>query len=145
MTTGKVLDVDVLSRRCKGCSDHAALKDTKPDEYESWKCQLNQNGSASSMESAAAVNNFSRSVKSYGLQYVIYFGDGDSSLFSAIENIYPSDVCKQYECLGHYQKRVGNRLRKLHQRVRGLRGKAKAKDVLHSTADGKVTKAKQKA
>ena len=46
VTTGKVLDVEVLSRHCKGCSDYAALKDTKPDEYESWKftheekCQL---------------------------------------------------------------------------------------------------------
>ena len=52
---------------------------------------------------------------------------------------------KQYECLGHYQKRVGNRLRKLRQRVNGLGGKAKAKDVLHTTADEKVIKTKQKA
>ena len=141
-----------MSRSCrgivKGCSDHAKLKDTKPDEYDSWKvnheekCQLNHNGSASSMESAAAVNIFSRSVQSYGLRYVKYFGDGDSSSFSAIENIYSSAVCKKYECLGHYQKRVGNRLRKLPQRVNGLGGKAKAKDVLHTTADGKVIKTK---
>ena len=151
VTTGKVLDVEVLSRHCKGCSDHATLKDTKPHEYESWrvtheeKCQLNHNGSASSMESAAAVNIFSRSVESYGLQYLKYFGDGDSSSFSAIENIYPSDVCKKYECLGHYQKRVGNRLRKLRQRVKGLGGKAKDKDILHTTADGHIKKTKQKA
>ena len=85
VTTGKVSDVEVLSRHCKGCSDHAKLKDKKNDEYESWKfnheekCQLNHNGSASSMKSAAAVNVFSRSVQSYGLRYVKYFGDGDSS------------------------------------------------------------------
>ena len=64
VTTGKILDAEVLSRHCKGCPDHSALKDTKPDEYEFWevtheeKCQLNHNGSASSMESAAAVNIF---------------------------------------------------------------------------------------
>ena len=74
-----------------------------------------------------------------------YFGDGDSSSFSAIENIYSSAVCKKYECLGHYQKPIGNRLRKLRQRVNGLGGKPKAKDVLHTTADGKVIKTKQKA
>ena len=47
--------------------------------------------------------------------------------------------------LGHYQKRVGNRLRKLRQRVKGLGGKAKAKDILHTTADGHIKKTKQKA
>ena len=97
------------------------------------------------MESAAAVNIFPRSVESYGLRYIKYFGDGDSSSFSAIENIYPFAVCKIYECLGHCQKRVGNRLRKLRQRIKSLGGKAKVKDVLHTTADGKVTKTKQKA
>ena len=151
MTTGNVLDAKVLLRHCKGFLDHAELEDTKPDEYESWKvnheekCQLNHNGSASSMESAAAVNIFSRSVQSYGFQYVKYFGDGDILSFSAIENIYSSAVCKKYECLGHCQKQVGNRLRKLCQRVNGLGGKAKAKDILHTTADGKVIKTKQKA
>ena len=74
-----------------------------------------------------------------------YFGDGDSSSFSAIENIYPTEKYQKYECLEHYQKRVGNRLRKLHQRIKGLGGEAKAKDVLHTTTDGKVTKVKQKA
>ena len=61
VTTGKVIDVEVLSRHCKSCSNHVTLKETKPDEYESWKVthgenwQLNHDGSASSMESAAAV------------------------------------------------------------------------------------------
>ena len=49
------------------------------------------------------------------------------------------------EPLGHYQKRVGNRLRKLRQRLKALGSKAKAKDVLHTTADGEVAKTKQKA
>ena len=98
VTTGKVLDVDVLSRHCKGCSEHAVMKETKPDEYESWKstheekCQLNHNGSASSMESAAAVNSFSRSVETYGLRYLKYYGDGASSSFCAIEHIYPCAI-----------------------------------------------------
>ena len=56
ITYDKVLDVEVLSRHCKGCVDHAALKITKPDEYDSWTithneiCHLNHDGSASSME-----------------------------------------------------------------------------------------------
>ena len=43
------------------------------------------------------------------------------------------------ECMGHYQKRVGNRLRKLKKRVTGLGGQAKQKE------GGKVTKTKVKA
>ena len=97
------------------------------------------------MESAAAVKILSRSVENYGLCYLKYFGDGDSSSFSAIENNYPTEKCQKYECLEHYQKRIGNRLRKLRQRIKGLGGKAKAKDMLHTTTDDKVTKVKQKA
>ena len=70
-----------------------------------------------------------------------YYGNGDSSSFSAVENIYKTDkTVKKFEWLGHYQKRVGNRLRKLRQRTKGLGGKAKAKTLLHTTADGKVRK-----
>ena len=151
ITNGKVLDVEVLSRHCKGCVDHAALKITKPDEYDSWKithnekCHLNHDGSASSMEKVAAVNIFSRSMKNYDLRYLKYFGDGDSSSFSAVENIYVDATCKKSECLGHYQKRVGNRLRKLRQRVKGLGGTSKAKEIMHCSKDGKVIKMKEKA
>ena len=150
VTTGKVLDVEVLSRHCKSCTEHVRLKETKPDEYEAWKvthekkCQLNHDGSSSSMESAAAVNIFSRSVETYGIRYLKYFGDGDSSFFNAIKNIYPGVLSQKYECLGHYQKRVGNRLHKLRQRVKGLGGKSKVKEVIKTTADGKITKTKQK-
>ena len=147
----KVLDVEVLSRHCKGCVDHAGLKITKPDEYDSWeithneRCHLNHDGSASSMEKVAAVNIFSRSMKNYDLRYLKYFGDGDSSSFSAVDNMYVDATCKKFECLGHYQKRVGNRLRKLRQRVKGLGGTSKAKEIMHCSKDGKVIKIKEKA
>ena len=95
------------------------------------------------MESAVAVNIFSRSVETYGIRYLKYFGDGDSSSFNAIKNIYPGVLSQKYKFLGHYQKRVGNRLRKLRQRVKGLGGKSKVKEVIKTTADGKITKTKQ--
>ena len=108
-------------------------------------CQLNHVGSASSLESAAAVTVFSRSVESYGLYYLGYYGDGDSSSFTTVENIYPNKKVVKYECIGHYQKRVGNRLRKLRQRVKGLGGKAKAKEILTTTEDGRIVKTTRKA
>ena len=53
----------------------------------------------------------------------------------------------KYECIGHYQKRVGNRLRKLRLRVKGLGGKVKAKkeDKVQKKDEGKVKKTKEKA
>ena len=67
----------------------------------------------------------SRLVKHYGLRYTKYYGDGDSSSFSMAENIYQRTEIVKYECLGHYQKRVGNQLRKLHQCVKDLAVKIK--------------------
>ena len=38
-----------------------------------------------------------------------------------VEHIYEGNVVIKYECIGHYQKRVGNRLRKLKKQVSGLK------------------------
>ena len=62
------------------------------------------------------------------------FSDGDSKTFPAIENVYmtcnyPRKVLKR-ECVGHVQKRVGNRLRKLKKRVHGLGGKGKLTEAI---------------
>ena len=147
-TTANVLDCEVLSRDCKNCALHIPLKETNPAVYEGWKvdhegkCHLNHEGSTSSMESAAAVAVFSRSVKSYGLRYTKYYGGGDSSSFSMVENIYQSTKIVKYECLGHYQKRVGNRLGKLRQHVKGLGGKDKTTEIaVTKKAKGKLTDA----
>ena len=96
------------------------------------------------MGSAAAVTISSRSIQ-YGLRYTEFYGDGDSSSFRDVENIYPEEKVTKYECLGHCQKRVGNRLRKLRQRVKGLGGKGKAKEVLYHTHHGEIIKITKKA
>ena len=88
ITTGKVVDCEVLSRYCNNCALHIPLKETNPAVHEAWKvdhegkCHLNHEGSASSMESDAAFAVFSRLVKNYGLRYIKYYGEGDSSSFS---------------------------------------------------------------
>ena len=97
-----------------------SVKKTKPIHYEIWKanhkCSLNYKGSSPNMEKVGAVNIFERSVTKYGLRYTDFYGDGDSKISSAVEKIYGNDkpVMKK-ECIGHYQKRVGNRLRKMRK------------------------------
>ena len=57
---------------------------------------------------------FERSTEKYSLRYTYFYGDRNSKCFSAVEKVYSADkpVLKK-ECIGHYQKRIGNRLRKL--------------------------------
>ena len=115
------MDCEILSRYCKNIALHIPLKETNPAVYEG-KCHLNHEGSTSSMESAAAVAVFSRSFKNYELRYTKYYGDVDSLSFSMVGNIYQSTKIVKYE-------RVGNRLRKLCQRVKGLGGNDKTTEV----------------
>ena len=122
--TGKCVDCEVLSNFCKGCQQWDG-KDHRSEEYQTWKkehdCQLNHTGSAGSMEASGAVRIFSRSVEKRGLRYVNYLGDGDSSSFSRVQNSAPygEDISVQkLECVGHIQKRVGGRLRKLKANYR---------------------------
>ena len=68
------------------------------------------------METAGAVRIFERSVATRALKYKDMLGDGDSFTYSAIveSNPYGEDcVPNKLECVGHVQKRVGSRLRKL--------------------------------
>lgn len=132
--TGKVLDVSILSKSCKGCTSMQSIEKSDPERYAGWKashnCNLNYAGSSPNMEKVGAENMFKRSVKKHGLYYTKFYGDGDSKAFSAVENIYgPTKKLKKYECIGHYQKRVGTRLRKLKRVIKGLGGRGRLTDA----------------
>ena len=82
---------------------------------------LNHSGSAGSMKPEGAKRIFNQSVSKHGLKYVDYFGDGDSSSFKTVKDSQPyGDVeVKKLECVGHVQKRLGSRQRKLRMQMRG--------------------------
>ena len=103
-------------------------------EYEVWmeshadKCSANHISSAGKMQMDAAVEMFSRSEELHTIRYSSYIGDGDSKTFKSIfeSRPYGEDytVLKK-ECVGHIQKRMGARLRKLKKGTKGLGGKGK--------------------
>ncbi|GBO45045.1 hypothetical protein AVEN_128445-1 [Araneus ventricosus] len=70
------------------------------------------------MESVGAFRIFERSVMKRELQYTEYYGDGDSKAFLKVKDIYGEDTVTKLECIGHVQKRVGSRLRKLKKNQR---------------------------
>jgi hypothetical protein len=115
--TGKVLDVEVLSKYCHTCTLKKANADA-PNHI----CMKNYDGSSGGMETVAAVSMFHRSQQTRGVRYTKFLGDGDSSAFITVCNSKPynTDICK-LECIGHVQKRMGTRLRKLKSAKSGVK------------------------
>ncbi|GFU24794.1 uncharacterized protein TNCV_794141 [Trichonephila clavipes] len=69
------------------------------------------------METVGVYRIFERSEANRSLRYTSYYGDGDSKAFNNVKDIYGYDSVVKYECIGHVQKRVGSRLRKLKKNV----------------------------
>ena len=105
------------------------------ENFEEWKkdhgkdCQANYSGSAPGIETEVAIRIFGRSVQKHGAYYLKYYGNGDSKSYEKVQNICNGKHATKYECIGHYQKRVGNRLRELREKTKGLGGKNKLKCV----------------
>jgi hypothetical protein len=129
MINGKVLDAEPLCKFCKACNSMEHLRKTNPEAYDQWKlkhaCTLNYSGSSSGMEVVGAKAMLGRSIATRQLRYTCYYGDGDSKAFKSIEDIYGDDKVIKMECVGHVQKRVGTRLRKLKKDKTGLGGKGR--------------------
>lgn len=69
---------------------------------------------------------FQRSKSKYNEKYTGYIGDGDTKTFQAIKEVdpYDSEKVSKIECVGHIQKRMGTRLRKLKQTQKCSDGKS---------------------
>ena len=122
----KCLDAEILSDKCQQCQKWQAK--TNDPKYNEWKashnCKVNHTGSANSMETVGALRIFERSLATRGLKYKDMLGDGDSATYNTIvENKPYGEDCipNKLECIGHVQKRVGSRLRKLKSANKGLK------------------------
>ncbi|GFW31275.1 uncharacterized protein TNCV_2578561 [Trichonephila clavipes] len=80
------------------------------------------------MEAVGAFRIFERPLIKRDLQYTEYYGDGDSKGFLQVKDIYGENSVTKLECIGHIQKRVGSRLRKLKKNTKGLGRKGKLTD-----------------
>ncbi|GFX91032.1 uncharacterized protein TNCV_5106621 [Trichonephila clavipes] len=115
--TGKIIDFETLSQLCRKCNSKT--------EQQNVELQCNHHkGSSSSMEPVGAYRTFERSENHRMLRYTDYYRVGDSKAFDAVKDIYGKDSVTKLKCIGHIQKRVGTRLRKLKSRNKGLGGKS---------------------
>ena len=118
--TGRVVDIDVMSRYCQRCINNKNSPHV---------CSINHEGSAPKMEQSGVVRIFERSIEKNELRYTEYYGDGDTKSHSAVKDIYKEIEVVKKECIGHIQKRVGKRLRDLKKKEKGL-GKQGLNDAM---------------
>lgn len=134
LDNGKVVDVEPMARSCKMCNMKEPLKVSDPVAYTKWqdnhKCTYAYRGSAQGMEQAGTKTIFSRSIDKHSVRYTNLLGDGDTKSFSVVKDIYDGHPVYKSECVGHYQKRIGSRLRRLKKSTKGLGGKGKLTDAM---------------
>lgn len=106
--TGKVIDICVMSKHCR-CPD-------KSQDIHLGSCKANYQGTSGGMEVHGAVEVFKRSLSRYNVKYTDYLGEGDSKAYSAVVESKPygeEEIISKIECVGHVQKRMGCRLRRM--------------------------------
>ncbi|GFU86394.1 uncharacterized protein TNCV_1417461 [Trichonephila clavipes] len=114
--TGKVVDAEILSRKCS-CHFNGNLH--------SDECSANYFGNSGGMEVEGALRIFNRSEVLHNLRYTQYLGDGDSKAYKAVLESKPyKDVnIEKLEYVGHVEKRMGTRLRALKLKGKKLEDK----------------------
>lgn len=147
--TGKVIDVEVLTKYCSGCERVKGQAD-KEIVHEA-NCSKNYEGTSGGMETIAAVNVCKRSITKRGVRYVKFLGDGDSKAFNAVSESKPYGdiVVNKLECIGHVKKRMGCRLRNLKKKLGGsklsdgkpIKGAGRLTDVVIDKLQGYYGKA----
>ena len=91
-----------MARYCKACKSNEHFKITDPQAYATWQ--------------ATHKCIFERSVATNNLRHMNFYGDGDNKSFKTIEYNDDNDPVNKQESIGHYQKQVGCRLRKLRSK-----------------------------
>jgi len=127
--SGKILDVIVKSSYCQACYNWASKIGTPEYEDHVDDCAANHSESAGKMEVDGVREMFENSESLLGVKYKYYIGDGDTKTFKALADMNPYDDCPvaKKKCVGHVQKRMGSRLRKLKTDTKGLGGKGAGK------------------
>ena len=118
--TVRILDVEVMIRYSQECINIEKFKENAEHLKLDHVCKSSHEGSAGKMEVVGVERIFSRSIETFKLCYTDYYADGDSKSFVSVQNIYAPKVVSKKECIGHVQKRVGTRPRKLKKTEKGI-------------------------
>ena len=120
LITHLVIDYEVLSLYCHGCTTVGDHMDKASADYATWKashvCNKNFEGTPGGMDAAIAEVLWRRSERRHGFRYVTVLSDGDAKTFNHLVslNVYGEDcTITKEECINHVSKRLGTALRKV--------------------------------
>lgn len=118
------------SKSCHSFVECAAKKNGLhlPTAVEHKHTCTNYNGTTGNMKPVGVYHIFKRSKDLRMLRYIDYYVDDDCKAYDAVKDIYGEASVQKLECIGHIQKRVRIRLRKLKSTQKGLGGKGKLTD-----------------
>ena len=113
--TGKVVDVEVMSKNCKEYTGWRGKEGTQ--EFQDWweghqhLCEANYLRRSGSMDTSGLLAIFQQSFENYSVCYTEFLGDGDSKgpKFIIQEAVYGDKEVRNLECVGHVQKHLGSR------------------------------------
>lgn len=99
--TGKVLDLEVISKTCGLCSQKKST--LTEEQFEEWlqthQCEGSYKSSSPSMEMECVKRMWGRSEQDF-IRYTWMISDGDSKAYNAVWNIYGAcDTCHHYKNL----------------------------------------------
>jgi hypothetical protein len=122
LVTGKVLDIEMMSKKCRQCISWRGKEGTIV--FEEWweghqhNYHANFEGSSGAMDAAGCVAIFPRSIEKYGLRYIDFLRDGDSKAFNEIteKDVYEGVKVTKLECVRHVKKHMSSQLRSLKKR-----------------------------
>jgi len=110
LTTGKVLDFATKNKTCRICKN-ATKAGKKANVHD---CRLNHSASSKAMEQQAAIDLFTRSLKS-NVKLSVYTGDDDSNTAAHIKQKVPYPV-EKWTAIVHAKRSLSTRLYNLAQR-----------------------------
>lgn len=109
MYTNRIVGVDVLSKYCQKCKGKGCPSDAN--------CGINYQGSSGGMEVDGLVNAIRSIYDKYGYQVTKYLSDGDSRAYKKACEVFEWSI-EKLECVNHFSKRLGTRLRNAIQHSR---------------------------
>jgi len=103
--TNKVIFMGTRTKNCDSCT-----KSKTQGKRIKHQCFKNWSGSSCGMETDIISEGFKTSIESYGLVYSKFIGDGDSSVFSSIIDVYDTIKVEKIECINHIVRNFNTKL-----------------------------------
>ena len=134
LETGKLLHIGVRNKYCSVCE----IAEKQGKEPQNHDCHKNWEGASSSMETDIILEGFKNAERKYGLRYIRFVGDGDSSVHPTLIAEVPvwGHAIRKVECANHATKCYRAALEKLVAEKPKYKGRGKLTEGMRKRLTG---------